>query len=77
VNVHKRGDREGLPAWLTTGVVIWLCAMMTYTTIRFGLDGYPFTMFFGGLLGAYHGIDRAVRREQRRRHDDSSGGGDS
>ena len=75
MNTHRRTDADGLPSWLTVAVVIWLMGMMTYTTIRFGLDGYPFTMFFGGLLGAYAGLDRAVRRYQRQNHDHESPGG--
>lgn len=66
MNVHRgREEERGLPLWLTCGVVIWLASMITYCVIRFGLDGYPMTMFFGGLLGAYAGVDRAVRRSRQ------------
>jgi hypothetical protein len=74
VNIHRRPESEGLPLWLTCTVVVWLMGMITYSTIRFGLDGYPYTMFFGGLLGAYAGLDRAIRRYQRQQQRESSGG---
>lgn len=74
MTTHRSTENEGLPPWLTILVVLWLMGMITYSTIRFGLDGYPYTMFFGGLLGAYAGLDRAVRRYHRQQQDQSSGG---
>lgn len=65
MTTQKRGgDNKGLDPWLTTTVVLVVLALLAYSVVRFGVEGYPLTMFLGGLLGAYAGLDRAIKRRQ-------------
>lgn len=62
-NQHRRDPNQGLDPWLTTTVILVVLGLLAYSVIRFGVEGYPLTMFLGGIIGAYAGLDRAVRRK--------------
>ncbi len=62
---------EGFPSWLTNTVVLVVLALLAYTVIVVGEEGYPVSMMLGGLLGAYRGADELLKRRNG-----ADGGGD-
>lgn len=55
-------DRRNLPAWVTITVILTLTALLAYNIIVVGPKGLPTSYVLGGLLGAYAGVDRLLKR---------------
>lgn len=61
---HKRGEQTTFPMWLTATIVLGDLALLFYSVIAFGPEGYPIDMMLGGILGGYAGLDQLLKRRQ-------------
>lgn len=57
------GDQhDSLPVWLTTTVVLTLTGLFAYNIVFNGPEGLPTSYVIAGLLGAYAGVERLLKR---------------
>lgn len=60
---------NGLPMWLTATVVLTLTALFAYNVVVVGPEGLPTSYVIAGLLGAYAGVERLLKRGSDDRRD--------
>lgn len=52
-----------LPLWLTITVTLTLLGLLVYNVLVNGNDGVPTSTIIGGLMGAYAGVERILKRD--------------
>lgn len=77
MNNHRYGvaEKNGLPSWLNTTVVLVLLGTFVYNVVFVGPEGYPTNVIIGGLLGAYIGADQYLRRRNERKKTEEANDG--
>ena len=67
---RDRARDDVFPVWVHIVVVLWVLALLGWSVVRFGPEGYPLSFALIGVLGLYKGtIDRLGRERQEKRDD--------
>lgn len=54
---------EGLPRWVSITVLLTVTALLVYSVVVYGVDGYPLSVMLGGIVGLYGGLNELVKRK--------------